>query len=93
MSKFERLMVRIRPMVEEIGRRVPDGLVLRRTYAGRVQRAQGAFSWWAETEDGREAIGSCDSITALLKAPRISVSEPDHWMPGPLELHAEGISI
>lgn len=64
MTKFERLIARLR----EMGVEIPDGAQLRRTYAGRHQRSAGAWSWYLVDADGHELhIGSQISVTDLLK--------------------------
>lgn len=47
---------------------VPEGTTVHRTYAGRLQRQAGAWSWFALRPDGREVCGSHYSVVALLKA-------------------------
>lgn len=54
-------------LASELGLDIPDGTTIRRTYAGRVQRQAGAWSWFALGPDGREFFGSHYPVTNLLK--------------------------
>lgn len=48
-----------------------EGAQVLRTYAGREQRAQGAWSWYLVDAEGRELfVGSHYSVTELLAAPQ-----------------------
>ncbi len=60
----QRLLNRLRAM----GLDVPLGSTIRRTYAGHVQRAQGAWSWYVVDASGRDLfIGGYEPVTTLLR--------------------------
>lgn len=69
-SASERLLRRIG---EESDLVVPDGTVIRRTYAGRLQRQTGAWSWFAVDPAGRVVCGSHYPVTMLLRAATLRV--------------------
>lgn len=63
---------------DEAGGDVPEGTTVHRTYAGRLQRQAGAWSWFALRPDGREVCGSHYSVVALLKAKSLTATfDPD----------------
>lgn len=41
---------------------------IRRVYAGRHQRSEGAWSWWAEDQDGNEVCGSQFTAREIIRA-------------------------
>ena len=44
---------------------LPDGLRIRRTYAGWRQKSAGAWAWYLETPEGRESgYGACEAVSA-----------------------------
>lgn len=87
MTSTERLLVRLREM--GLDQELPDGTVIRRTYAGRVQRAQGAWSWFAVPESfvpGLTDVGSQVPVTELLRARRLVASmESGSWAVDPYD--------
>lgn len=64
----------LRRLADVYGLEVPPGTVIRGAYAGRVQRAAGAWSWFAVTPDGREVCGSQHRVADLLRAKRLILS-------------------
>jgi len=57
----------------ESGLPIPAGTTIQRTYAGRLQRQTGAWSWFAISPDGFEVCGSHYPVTTLLWAKEIEV--------------------
>jgi hypothetical protein len=59
---------------------LPPDPVVRRTYAGRHQRANGAWVWRIESGDSSVAplIGGWDSVTFLLAQPRLFAEQDCH---------------
>ena len=53
---------------------VPPGTEIRRTYAGRLQREAGAWSWFALSPAGKVVCGSHYPVAELLRAAGIHVS-------------------
>ena len=47
-----------------------DAIHIQRTHAGRHQRADGAWSWWAERKPGEEVAGSPHTCGEIIKAHR-----------------------
>jgi len=64
----------LRRIQAESGLPVPLGTEIVRTYAGRIQRECGAWSWFAVTPDGFEVCGSQYPVTTLLTAKAIEVA-------------------
>ena len=64
MTKFQRLAMRIK---ESFGYVLND---FKRTYAGKNMKAGGAFVW--EAKLGVYTVGSCWTVTELLKAKEIT---------------------
>lgn len=63
MTDVERLLTRLRRM----GLDIPEGSAVRRTYAGKHQRAAGAWSWYLVDPTGRESrVGSQYPVGRLL---------------------------
>lgn len=60
--------------LRHLGHEIPDGSVIRRTYAGRVQREAGAWSWTLLGPDAKELIGGYVPVTTLLKAHHLRVT-------------------
>jgi hypothetical protein len=54
---------------------IEDGIEIRRTYAGAVQRSQGAWSWMVAP---RGLYGSHYPVSSLLAAPRLVVVWSDY---------------
>lgn len=52
---------------------VPDGATFHRTYAGRVQREAGAWSWYI-VAGSREVLAGFVPVTELLRAPALVTS-------------------
>lgn len=75
-------------LLDKVARRVgaPEGLRLRRTRAGHWQRAQGAWSWWAEDEQGREVLASHHPLSELVKCPGLTATAQDRHPQGALEV-------
>jgi hypothetical protein len=75
-------------LLDKVARRVgaPPGLTLRRTYAGHVQRSQGAWSWWAEDGSGREVLAGYVSLTELARAPALTATPCRHCAHPVLEI-------
>lgn len=46
---------------------------IHRVYAGRHQRASGAWSWYATDADGNEIVGSPDSAREIIWADRLGM--------------------
>lgn len=65
--------IRLVERLRRLGVDIPHRWVFRRTYAGRSQRQAEAWSWWIETPDGREIIGSIYPVGVLLAAPALTV--------------------
>lgn len=74
-SPSARLLHRIH---EECGLAIPDGTEIHRTYAGRLQRQEGAWSWFALDPHGFEVCGSHYPVTTLLRAKGIVASIDTH---------------
>lgn len=82
MTTESQLIARLR---DECGLPLPEGTRLERTRAGRIQRSQGAWSWFAVFPDGHQVnwkgrglqLGSHSAMTVLLSAARLVVSETD----------------
>lgn len=74
MTPVERLVERMRIA----GANIPPDYEFHRSYAGRVQRQNGAWSWWIGSPSlglgSRYEIGSQYSVTQLLKARRLVCS-------------------
>ena len=66
-------------VAEKVG--APKGLHLRRTRAGHWQRAQGAWSWYAVDDEGREVLASHYPLTELLTRPGLTAR---HALDNPL---------
>lgn len=49
------------------------GWTFHRTYAGRVQREAGAWSWWIQNERGDEVLASFWPVGDLLAEPALTV--------------------
>lgn len=70
MTKSQRLIERLS---KELDTTFPEGTEVRRTYAGRNQRACGAWSWFLYCEKELiSSIGSSYTVTELLKAKKWS---------------------
>ena len=73
MTIVERLVERLR----DEGVPITDGWVFHRTYAGRVQRECGAWSWWIDYRDaatGRpREIGGYAPVSELVRAAGLTV--------------------
>lgn len=75
MTPSARLIARLRAM----GLDIPEGARVERTYAGRLQRECGAWSWALYSATGFELnIGSQFSVTRLLRG-RMCASRPWGW--------------
>lgn len=76
MTSSQRLLARLR---SELGLDIPESARIRRTNAGRVQRSEGAWTWFVEydgdTYRGRPDIGSHYPVTTLLGFRRLVVSD------------------
>jgi hypothetical protein len=70
MTPTQRLFKRLG---EECQFEIPEGATLHRTYAGRLQRQTGAWSWFILSAEGRELCGSCCSVTQLVRAPHLVI--------------------
>lgn len=46
---------------------LPAQISIHRTHAGRLQRSDGAWSWFALDESGREVIGSQWPVTEIVR--------------------------
>lgn len=74
-SSTQRLLRRISA---ESGLTIPHGTAIRRTYAGKLQRNTGAWSWLAVDPSGRCVCGSHYPIKVLLRSSTIIVKrDPD----------------
>jgi len=57
---------------------LPEGTTLHRTYAGRLQKQAGAWTWYAVGPNGEDLnFGSYCTVGELLRAPRLLVTYPD----------------
>ena len=56
MTTAERMLKRLRELLEPEGITLPEGTVLRRSYAGHWQRSEGAWSWFAFHPKGAPLI-------------------------------------
>ncbi len=63
MTPSEHMLAALR----ERGLDVPAGSVIRRTYAGRNQRAEGSWTWFVLTPAGAGDIGSQWTLAELLR--------------------------
>jgi hypothetical protein len=84
----DRLLKRLR---DELGIELPEQAEIRRTHAGRVQRSQGAWSWFVHIpleayKGGQPQVGSHWQIRQLMAARRLEVSKAP-W--GDLEIGPE----
>jgi hypothetical protein len=72
MTASERLLARLRAM----GVDLPEDATICRTYAGRHQRAAGAWTWyaWSATRGNLGGIGSHSTVNELVRAPVISAT-------------------
>lgn len=70
MTLSEKLIYRLRAECEI---KVPDGTIIRRTYAGRNQKAGGAWAWylWHNETDKILELGSCYTVTELCGSSKI----------------------
>ena len=70
--KAKRLLRRIG---SELGRDLPEDAYIQRTYAGRNQKAEGAFAWFVESPSQMvwPPVGSGWTVTGLLKADKLSI--------------------
>lgn len=51
-----------------------------RVYSGYLQRSQGAFSWFMKRNDSNTDIGSCYSVTEILKNKnKLSLYNGEYW--------------
>lgn len=70
-----------RRMRQELSLEMPADSAIRRTYAGRHQRAAGAFIWTLETEDRRSGffgwhvVGSQYTVRELMRARKIEIDK------------------
>jgi hypothetical protein len=81
MTTAERMLKRLRELLEPEGITLPEGTVLRRSNAGHWQRSEGAWSWFAFHPGGAPLIpggegdvGSCYPMGVLLKCDEVNVS-------------------
>lgn len=47
---------------------------INRLYPGRNQRSAGAWSWFVRTRDNMTDVGSCWTVTQIVKAERLTAS-------------------
>ncbi len=74
-SSTQRLLRRISA---ESDLTIPHGTVIRRTYAGKLQRSTGAWSWLAVDPSGRCVCGSHYPVKVLLHSSALIVErDPD----------------
>lgn len=62
MTTSERMLVRLRELLEAEGLTLPEGTELRRSYAGRWQRSEGAWSWFAFHPGGVSLVPGAGDI-------------------------------
>lgn len=80
MTTQERMLKRLRKLLEPEGITLPEGTGLRRTHAGALQRNAGAWSWFAFHPEGlarygERDIGSNYPMSVLLRCKRVTVSK------------------
>jgi hypothetical protein len=84
MTVQERMLKRLRELLEPEGLVLPESTQLRRTHAGTLQRNAGAWSWFAWTEDGRSLggrqrdIGSNYPMSVVLRCKNVTVSKAEY---------------
>ena len=67
----ERLLQRLR---NEGVLDIPEGTVIHRTHAGRLQKRAGAWAWFAVGPDGGEICGGYEPVSALAKKKHLTAS-------------------
>lgn len=72
MKNAAKLLEKIR---QDTGMDIPEGTVIKRTFAGRRQLQAGAISWFMYHRDHSHLLdyGSCEPVTSLLKAKKLTI--------------------